>query len=31
MILKEDSTKQKLRGAYYTPERVAEKMVEFFQ
>lgn len=31
MILKEDSTKQKLRGAYYTPERVAEKMVEFFR
>lgn len=31
MILKEDSTKQKLRGAYYTPVRVAEKMVEFFQ
>lgn len=31
MILKQDSTKQKLRGAYYTPVRVAEKMVEFFQ
>lgn len=31
MILKEDSTKQKLRGAYYTPAGVAEKMVEFFQ
>ncbi|MDE6969297.1 MAG: N-6 DNA methylase, partial [Eubacterium sp.] len=31
MILKQDSTKQKLRGAYYTPYRVAEKMVEFFQ
>lgn len=30
MILKEDSTKQKLRGAYYTPVRVAEKMVDFF-
>lgn len=31
MILKEDSTKQKLRGAYYTPQAVAEKMVSFFQ
>lgn len=31
MILKEDSTKQKLRGAYYTPVTVAEKMVSFFQ
>lgn len=31
MILKEDSSKQKLRGAYYTPARVAAKMVEFFQ
>ncbi len=31
MILKEDSTKQKLRGAYYTPRKVAEKMVDFFQ
>lgn len=31
MILKEDSTKQKLRGAYYTPKKAASKMVEFFQ
>ncbi|MCM1050215.1 MAG: class I SAM-dependent methyltransferase [Clostridiales bacterium] len=30
MVLKEDSTEQKLRGAYYTPLRLAEKMVEFF-
>lgn len=30
MILKEDSTEQKLRGAYYTPLKLAEKMVEFF-
>lgn len=25
MILKEDSTEQKLRGAYYTPLKLAEK------
>lgn len=31
MILKEDSTKQKLRGAYYTPKKAASKMVEFFK
>ena len=30
MILKEDSTEQKLRGAYYTPLKLAEKMVGFF-
>ena len=30
MILKEDSTEQKLRGAYYTPLKLAEKMVDFF-
>lgn len=30
MVLKEDSTEQKLRGAYYTPLKLAEKMVEFF-
>ena len=28
MILKEDSSEQKLRGAYYTPLKLAEKMVE---
>lgn len=31
MTLKEDSSEQKLRGAYYTPLRLAEKMVEFFK
>ena len=31
MILKEDSTEQKLRGAYYTPLKLAEKMVDFFK
>ncbi len=31
MVLKEDSTKQKLRGAYYTPLKLAEKMVDFFK
>lgn len=31
MILKEDSSDQKLRGAYYTPLKLAEKMVEFFK
>lgn len=30
MILKEDSSEQKLRGAYYTPLKLAEKMVDFF-
>lgn len=31
MILKEDSSEQKLRGAYYTPLKLAEKMVDFFK
>lgn len=31
MILKEDSTEQKLRGAYYTPRKAAWKMAEFFK
>lgn len=31
MILKEDSTEQKLRGAYYTPQKAARKMAEFFK
>ena len=31
MILKEDSTEQKLRGAYYTPLKLAKKMVDFFK
>ncbi len=31
MILKEDSTEQKLRGAYYTPQKAAQKMAEFFK
>ncbi len=30
MILKENSSEQKLRGAYYTPVKLAEKMVELF-
>ena len=30
MILKEDSTEQKLRGAYYTPLKLAEKIGGFF-
>ena len=31
MRLKEDSSEQKLRGAYYTPLKLAEKIVEFFK
>ena len=31
MILREDSSEQKLRGAYYTPLKLAEKMVDFFK
>lgn len=31
MILKENSTAQKLRGAYYTPLLLAEKIVEYFK
>lgn len=31
MILKEDNSEQKLRGAYYTPLKLAEKMVDFFK
>ena len=31
MILKEESSEQKLRGAYYTPLKLAEKMVDFFK
>lgn len=31
MKLKEDSSEQKLRGAYYTPLKLAEKIVEFFK
>ncbi len=31
MILKENSSKQKLRGAYYTPLVLAEKIVEYFK
>lgn len=31
MVLREDSTKQKLRGAYYTPLKLAEKIVDFFK
>ncbi len=31
MILKENSTSQKLRGAYYTPLTLAEKMVLYFK
>ena len=31
MILKEDSSEQKLRGAYYTPLKLAQKMVDFFK
>lgn len=30
MKLKKDSTKQKLRGAYYTPQALAQKMLELF-
>lgn len=30
MKLKKDNTKEKLRGAYYTPLILAEKMIEFF-
>lgn len=31
MILKADSSQQKLRGAYYTPLKLAKKMVDFFK
>mgnify|MGYP003571285252 CR=1 FL=1 len=31
MILKENSTAQKLRGAYYTPLLLAEKIAEYFK
>ncbi|MCI8527680.1 MAG: N-6 DNA methylase [Lachnospiraceae bacterium] len=31
MILKEDSSAQKLKGAYYTPIKLAEKIVDFFK
>lgn len=31
MILKENSTAQKLRGAYYTPLKLAEKMIKCFK
>ena len=31
MVLRKDSTRQKLRGAYYTPLKLAEKIVEFFK
>lgn len=31
MILKENTTSQKLRGAYYTPLSLAEKIVEYFK
>ena len=31
MILKENSTEQKLRGAYYTPLLLAEKITEYFK
>ena len=31
MILKADSSEQKLRGAYYTPLKLAEKIVELFK
>ena len=31
MILREESSEQKLRGAYYTPFKLAEKMVDFFK
>ena len=31
MLLKEDNSEQKLRGAYYTPLKLAEKMVDFFK
>ena len=31
MILKQDSSERKLRGAYYTPLKLAEKMVDFFK
>ena len=30
MKLKKDNTKEKLRGAYYTPLTLAEKMIDFF-
>ena len=31
MILKENTSQQKLRGAYYTPLPLAEKIVEYFK
>ena len=31
MILKENTNSQKLRGAYYTPLTLAEKIVEYFK
>ena len=31
MILKKNSSEQKLRGAYYTPLKLAEKIVDFFK
>lgn len=31
MILKEHTTEQKLRGAYYTPLLLAEKIAEYFK
>lgn len=31
MILKENTSRQKLRGAYYTPLPLAEKITEYFQ
>lgn len=31
MILKENTTSQKLRGAYYTPLLLAEKIAEYFK
>ena len=30
MKLKENSSKQKIRGAYYTPNKLANAMVQFF-
>ena len=31
MKLKKDSTEQKLRGAYYTPQQLATAMVRLFE
>ena len=31
MILKENTSQQKLRGAYYTPLSLAEKIAEYFK